>query len=265
MRGQSYWVYSLVSVAVVSATALVGTVALALQRRLLERLLPFSVSLAAGALLGAAGAHLVPEAIEELGIGRRFSVLFTAGFAGLFLLERAVGILSASGSRAGHNHGLEHQQELFRKMDGGPGSTALIANILLGGAIHSFIDGVAVATAYGAGSKTGLATTVAVLLHEIPHHIGDVGVLIYSGLPARRAVILNILATSSSILGALLVLVPGSRVAGVTSLFLPVSAASFLYIAAADLMPELQHEPEIRRSAAQILVLWAGVLLMFLL
>ncbi|MDQ2898353.1 MAG: ZIP family metal transporter [Acidobacteriota bacterium] len=244
--------YTLASVVLVSGASLVGMLTLALGRRL-RRALPYLVSLAAGALLGAAAAHLLPEAVERLGAGRRFSALLIAGFLGFFLLERTLSLvfgnrLESTGAHAHHGH------------SGGP---TLIANILLGGAIHSLIDGVAVASAYTASASAGLATTIAVLLHEVPHHIGDVGVLIYGGLPRRRAVLLNLLATASAVLGACIVLLAGSKSEALTSALLPITAASFFYIAVANLMPELQRERNVRRSIGQVAVLLAGAALLF--
>ncbi|MDQ6664028.1 MAG: ZIP family metal transporter [Acidobacteriota bacterium] len=240
--------YTLASVLLVTCASLVGMLTLALGKRM-HRALPYLVSLAAGALLGAAAAHLLPEAVERLGAGRRFSALLLAGFFGFFLLERTLSLVF--GNR------LESQGHSGRQR------RALAANILLGGAIHSLIDGVAVASAYAAGAAAGLATTIAVLLHEVPHHIGDVGVLIYSGLPRRRAVLLNLIATASAVLGACIVLLAGSKSEALTSALLPVTAASFFYIAVANLMPELQRERNLRRSIGQIAVLLAGAALLF--
>jgi len=243
--------YTFASVLLVTAASLLGMLALALGKRL-HRALPYLVSLAAGALLAAAAAHLLPEAVQRLGAGRRFSALLVAGFLGFFLLERTLSLVFGNRleSTGSHAHGLA-------------GGHTLIANILLGGAIHSLIDGVAVASAYTASASAGLATTIAVLLHEVPHHIGDVGVLIYGGLPRRRAVLFNLLATASAVLGACIVLLAGSKSEALTSALLPVTAASFFYIAVANLMPELQRERNVGRSVGQAAVLLAGAALLF--
>ncbi len=136
------------------------------------------------------------------------------------------------------------------------------ANILLGGAAHSFIDGIAIATAFAVGHKIGLATTIAVLLHEIPHHVADIGVLIYSGLAKKRAVLLNLLATAGYATGGFIVLLLVSRTTSLVPLLLPITAANFIYIAVAILLPELQREQNSRRAAIQSVCLLAGVGLM---
>jgi zinc and cadmium transporter len=104
----------------------------------------------------------------------------------------------------------------------------------------------------------------AVLLHEAPHHVGDVGILIHSGLPVRRAVLLNMLASTPSVLGALLVLLVGSRAGGFAAALLPFTTANFLYIAAASLVPEMQEERGWTQSAIQILLFVGGAFLMYL-
>jgi zinc and cadmium transporter len=101
-----------------------------------------------------------------------------------------------------------------------------------------------------------------VLLHEAPHHLGDVGVLVYSGIPARKAVLLKFIATSTAILGALIVLLPGPQGHTIAIHLLPLTAASFIYIALANLMPELQREHNLGRSAGQMAVFLGGVLLL---
>jgi zinc and cadmium transporter len=139
----------------------------------------------------------------------------------------------------------------------------LRANLLFGGAIHSMLDGMAVTIAYSASIPAGIATTLAVLLHEVPHHIGDVGVLMYGGLPARRAVLLKFAATSASIFGVLIAVLPGPQGRNLAAHLLPVTSASFIYIAVANLMPELHREDNLKRSAVQVAVLIAGVVMVF--
>lgn len=139
----------------------------------------------------------------------------------------------------------------------------MAANILFSGGVHSFIDGVAVAAAFAVGHTAGIATTIAVLIHEVPHHLADVGVLVYSGMTKRKAVLLNFLATMGCATGGLFVLVFGSRFRPFTAALLPITAANFLYIAIAILMPELEKEQERRRSSIQTLCLVGSAALMW--
>ena len=93
----------------------------------------------------------------------------------------------------------------------------MITNLLLGAAIHSFMDGMAIGTAYSTGTHLGLITTVAVLFHEAPHHIGDVSILIHKGVPVKQAVILSLMAGGTAAIGALLVLLVGIQSTGFTA------------------------------------------------
>lgn len=256
----SRWAYILVSVTLVSLTSLIGMLSLAFDRDRLNRLLPYLISLAAGALLGAAGAHLLPEAIQQLGSDWHLAGLFLAGFIVFFLVEKSLFLFSSRWPAllAGHEHGLESRRLPERTVN-----PALRANLLLGGTIHSLIDGMAVAIAYAASVPAGLATTLAVLLHEVPHHIGDIGVLVYGGLTARRAVLLKFAATSASLLGVFVVLLPGPQGRSLAAHLLPVTTASFLYIALANLMPELQREENLKRSVLQIAVFIGGIAILF--
>jgi zinc and cadmium transporter len=113
-------------------------------------------------------------------------------------------------------------------------------------------------------TKIGVLTTVAVLLHEVPHHIGDTGVLLYCELPRRKALFLNFFATAASIAGAVLVLLVGSGGRFARAL-VPFAAANFIYIATANLMPELQAERNVHRSAVEVSCVIAGALTMVLL
>ncbi len=254
--------HTVIALVVVSLTSLAGMVSFALGRRL-QMVLPYLISAAAGALIGTAFAHFLPEAILEVGAGRKLTLLLLTGLLGSFLLERFLWMFYQekvqetseveTASIASIHHGHEHDHH-----SGKP----LVANILLGGAAHSFIDGIAIATAFAVGHKIGLATTIAVLLHEIPHHVADVGVLIYSGLSKRKAVLLNLLATAGCATGGFIVLLLGSRTTSLVPILLPITTANFIYIAVAILLPELQRERNGKRAAIQSVCLIGGVGLM---
>jgi zinc and cadmium transporter len=246
-----HWIFALASVALVSAFSFTGMLALVVSPRRLADAIPFLISLAAGVLLGTAFGHLLPESIEQLGTGRRLSTLLFAGFAGFFILEK---ILSAC-----FNH--DHTHEECPSTTNHP----LVANILIGGAIHSCIDGLAIGTAYSAGTHLGVIATIAVLLHEGPHHIGDVGILIHGGIPVKRAVLLNLMASGASAAGALLVLFIGTRAESVTMAMLPFTTANFIYLGAASLVPTLHLERNVKRSILQTALFVGGAVLMFLL
>ena len=152
--------------------------------------------------------------------------LFLLGLLGSFLLERLLS-LAFTGGRT------------------------LETSILLSGAAHSFVDGVAIAVAFAVGHEVGIATTLAVFLHEVPHHVADVGVLIYAGMSRGRATLLNLLATSGCAAGGVLVLLSGLKSPAFTFTVLPIAAANFLYIGLAILIPEMNREKSSRRSMIQ--------------
>jgi zinc and cadmium transporter len=249
------WAYTLLSVLLVSLVSLVGLFALSQDPGRLRRLQLYLVSLAAGSLLGGAVLHLLPEAVDRLGTGMPFSLYLLAGFFGFFLLEKLLWF---------HHHGTAHAGE-----EAGAGAEKgrraahpVVAMILLGDGVHNFLDGMVIAAAYLVHPGVGLVTTLAVVLHEVPQEIGDFGILVHGGLSVRRAVFLNFLSATTSILGAVLTLWIGSRVEGLQGPLITITAASFIYIAAADLIPELHRTREPRQSLMQVLMIGLGLGLM---
>jgi zinc and cadmium transporter len=232
--------HTLIALGLVSVASVVGSISFALGKRL-QLVLPYLVSAAAGALLGTALYNLIPEALEHSASSKRTGLLLIFGFLLSFVIERLLGMLFRSDHHAG--------------------SKSLVTNVLLSGAVHSLVDGIGIAVAFATSHAAGVATALAVLLHEVPHHIADVGVLIYSGLSKRRAILLNLLATTGCATGGVLVLLFGSLTSALTSILLPFTAANFLYIAVGILMPELLREKSQLRSLAQIAVLVAAVLI----
>ena len=128
---------------------------------------------------------------------------------------------------------------------------------LVGDALHNLLDGSLIGASYLVSPTVGLATTIAVVLHEIPQELGDFGILVHSGVPPKRALRLNLLTGSTAVLGAVIALVSGEALS--SELLLPIAAGAFIYIASTDLLPELHKEPEPRKSLLQICALVAGV------
>ena len=265
-----HWVYTFGSVALVAGASLTGMVALSFSPKSLSRAIPLLVSLAAGALLGTAFGHLLPESVERIGAGPKLSGLLLGGFVTFFVLETVLRVWcnrSYDHTRHVnvHHHGNLYPQPAIHPSDHGSsaGNQPMVTNLLFGAAIHSFIDGMALATAYTTGTRLGVITTIAVLFHEAPHHIGDVSILIHKGIPVVRSVVLSLLAGATAALGALLVLLVGTQSTAVTTILLPFTTANFLYIASATLMPELQHERGLRQSLMQTVLFVVGCSLMF--
>ena len=264
-----HWVYTFGSVALVAGASFTGMVALSLSPQRLSRVISPLVSLAAGALLGTAFGHLLPESVERVGSGRTLSGLLLAGFVTFFVIEKLLAFGSGwyfgePGSIKHHHHGhLHHQETAHLTEHSSHENRPMVANLLIGAAIHSLVDGMALATAYSTGTHLGVITTIAVLFHETPHHIGDVSILIHKGIPVVRSVLLSLLAASAAAIGALLVLLVGTQSDGVTAILLPFTTANFFYIASCSLIPELQRERGLRQSLAQTIFFIAGCSLMF--
>jgi zinc and cadmium transporter len=241
-------VFTLFAIACVSAIPLLALLMLRRHEHRLASMLPYLISLAAGALLGAALFHLIPEAAEVLGTGRTFAGGIFAGFFGFLLLERFLRL---------HQH--VHRTHDERR-------TAPIAVLnLAGDAVHNFIDGAIIAAAFMMDTGLGVATTFAVILHEVPQELGDFGVLVHAGHAPRRAILLNFAVATTAFAGGAATLIAGARMDAVVHGLLPVSAGTFLYIAASDLIPELQREHRTIRSVAQVSLVLSGALLLMLL
>ena len=131
--------------------------------------------------------------------------------------------------------------------------------------MHNMIDGIIIGGAYLTSTSLGVATTIAVCLHEIPQEIGDFGVLIYAGMTRRRALLLNLLSASTAVLGVVIALTLSAYVDNLVALLLPFAAGNFIYIAGSDLVPELQDEKNISSSLVQLALMMLGVSLLYLL
>ena len=239
----SVWVYTLLAVAVLSAISLVGAVTLVLSARTLQRGLVVLISFAAGALLGDAFLHLLPEVAESsngFDVGASFSLL--GGVIAFFVLEKVL---------HWHHAHVPHEEVIH---------PVAVTN-LVGDALHNFVDGAIVAGSFLVSNKLGLATAVAVALHEIPQELGDFGIMVHAGVKPRRALFLNFATALASVLGGVMALLL-SGVEGIERIVVPFSAGAFVYIAATDLIPELHKEPELGKSFVQLGALLTGVAIM---
>jgi zinc and cadmium transporter len=246
--------WSLASVSLVSVVSVVGLVTLSMDDRRMRRLATFFVSFAVGALLGDAFIHLIPETFSEGQPGTSLlrSLLILSGMLMFFVVEKLLR----------HQHGALHSQY---HRDALPARPEIAAINIVGDAIHNFIDGVLIGASYLASPTLGISTTVAVLLHEIPQELGDFGILIHSGMSARKAVAFNLLSASVAILGTAAALLVGSIAESAAAFLLPVTAGGFVYLAAADLIPELQHDRSLRALSVQTPLIAAGIAIMGLL
>ena len=241
------WLLSIVSVLVVSIISMVGIATLWLKEEQLRKILLYMVSFSAGALFGDAFIHLIPEAIEVTGFGLSISLLILFGILFSFIVEKFL--------RWRHCHiptSSEHPHS-FAYMN------------LFGDAIHNLIDGLIIGGSFIFSTSLGLATTLAVIFHEIPQELGDFGVLVHGGFSKKKALWFNMLTALTAVFGTILALVLGSNLEGFTPLLLSFAAGNFIYIAGSDLIPELRKdEANLKKSALQIVSISLGVCAMLL-
>jgi len=203
------------------------------------RLVPWLVSYAVGALLGVSLLALLPEALALVPPATVMGTLLV-GILVFFVLEKLVLLR--------HCH-----------TDDCDGHSAAAPLVLLGDAIHNFIDGAIVCTAVLTSVPLGVNTAIAVAAHEIPQEVGDTAILLAAGYSRRRALVLNLVSGGSGIAGALLAYASVSVVPGIRPFVLAFSSASLLYIAMSDLIPDLHRGRVDRNSARQVLFIAAGI------
>lgn len=236
--------YTLLSVVIISLISLAGVLALVMNKELLSKSVFVLVSLAVGALLGDVFIHIIPETYEELGEPLLISLTFIAGILIFFVLEKIL---------HWHHHTREHAESHPHPVGN---------MVLIGDGVHNLIDGLIVAASYMVSIEVGIATTVAVVLHEIPQEIGNFGVLIHAGYSTGKALWYNFLSALTSIAGAVIALSIGSTVEDFAAWLLPLTAGGFIYIALSDLIPALHQDRTSGRGVIQVLAILVGVFAM---
>ncbi len=222
----------------------IGVLMLSLKEEVLRKYIFMFISLAIGALLGDALIHLIPEALEKSANSVSTSILVVTGIILFFVLEKF---------SHWHHHGEDKEEH---------GIHPVGRLVLFSDGIHNFIDGIIIGASFLVSTPVGLATALAVILHEIPQEIGDFAVLLHCGYTKARALWLNFLSAVTALLGAALLFLIGEGLTVSLFWFLPLSAGGFIYIAVADLIPELRKTNELKYSILQILAISAGVFVM---
>jgi len=238
---------SFIAVFAISFLSLFLALILVSQKKSLPRLSQFLVSLAVGSLLGDAFIHLIPESFEHLS-SANFSLLLSLGFFLFFILEKTLCWHHCSPEE---NHQHRHP---------------IVAVNLATDSLHNFIDGLIIASSFSVNFSLGLATSLAVLFHEIPQEIGDFGIFIHQGLSPLRALLLNLLSALTAFLGVFLLFFLGPAVANLADFLLPFTAGGFIYLAASDLVPLLHsHSGSPSSDFLQFFFISLGLSIMFLL
>ena len=255
-------------------SVLAASVFLLIKDEYQKKLLPHTVSFAIGALLGAALLALLPHAVEvnenidlhDLGL----TILI--GLLGFFLLEKMVlwrhchsshcEVHSPSNNNISsevhspnefHAHGHSHQHD----------KDASGTLIIIGDAVHNFVDGVLIAAAFMTDIDLGIVTALAVAAHEIPQEIGDFAILLNSGFKRGRALFFNILASMATLVGAVIAYYSLQSMQSALPYILAIAASSFIYIAVADLIPGLHKRTELRETIQQITLIVLGVITIY--
>src|SRR3989338_5919985 len=244
------WNYTLLSVFLVSLISFIGIFTLLFKPKTLKSILLYFVSFSAGALFGDVFLHLLPESVEKIGFTLSVSLSVLFGIVFSLLIEKFIHW------RHCHIPPSKEHVHPFAMMN------------LLGDATHNFIDGILIAASYLVSIPLGIATTIAVLFHEIPQEIGDFGVLLHGGFTRAKAIMFNFLVALTAVAGAAITLVIGSAAEQAVPFLVPFAASVFIYIAGYDLIPEL-HKDEANFSESAIHLLWfvlgIGVMLALLL
>jgi len=219
--------------------SLIGGLILLWREKLAKRISAYLISFAAGALLGAAFFELLPEALE--GIGESIFLFVLLGIIFVLVFEKFLGYF--------HHHDPElHSNSLS------------VQTILLGDTLHNFIDGMAIALAFGVSTQVGMATTFAVFIHEIPQEIGDFGVLIRHGYTRKKIIGYNLLTAFATLVGAVLTYFAFPYLPDNFIFYgLALAAGTFIYISTSDLIPELREQTAGGFGLPHMLVILLGI------
>ena len=212
------------------------------------RILPHGVSFALGALLSVAFLDLLPDALASAGSEHTDSLMMTvlAGILGFFLLEELL-----LWRHCQSDHCETHSEEHYHQ----PAGTLII----VGDAIHNFVDGILIAAAFMTDIPLGIMTSLAVAAHEIPQEVGDFAILLQSGYPKVKALGYNLLSSLATLVGGVLAYFSLEHLHGSLPYILCLAASSFIYIAVADLIPSLHQKTTARAALQQIALILAGV------
>jgi zinc and cadmium transporter len=243
-------------------------------------ILPHFISFATGALLGAALLALLPEAISGAGPAgsHRIGLALVAGLGVFFIIEKLVlwwhahAHVGGVDARACPQHADEaseghsrHESRHDSPTHGGHEGHAHVRDrasgvlVLVGDSLHNALDGVLISAAFLTNTSLGLVTTFAVAAHEIPHRVADFAILVQAGLSRPRALLLNLATGIASVLGAVAAYFGLRQAIGALPYALAFAAAGFLYIAVAGLIPGLHRRADPRTSAAQVILIAAGI------
>ncbi|MCU0443837.1 MAG: ZIP family metal transporter [Microscillaceae bacterium] len=239
--------YAFLGSLIVSLVSLVGVFVLYLKPQTLQKSLYFLVSLAVGVLLGDAFLHLLPDAIAQTQDVEGVMLFTLLGIVIFFFVEKILGW--------NHSHTLPSPQTNIK---------SLSKMNLVGDAIHNFVDGTLIASSFLISPWVGITTTLAIVAHEIPQEIGDVGTLIYGGYTPRKAILYNFYCSLTCLVGVGFIAVFHHWRILPLPYLMPIAAGGFIYIAGSDLIPELHQKNQLKASLGQGLMISLGISFMMM-
>ncbi|MBQ0725384.1 MAG: ZIP family metal transporter [Cycloclasticus sp.] len=227
-----------------------ASLVLTLPKKIIAKALPFSVSFATGALLSVSFVGLIPHALEEVGAENfhTLSITILAGLMVFFVLEKLVLW------RHCHHDDCEGHVDVHAHSHKSAGTL-----ILVGDSVHNFVDGVLIAAAFLTDIHLGVVTALAVTTHEIPQEVGDFAILLQSGFSRKKAIIYNLISSFATLVGGLLAYFWLADFQDLLPYVLAFAAASFIYIAVADLIPTLHKRVNLSAAVEQIALMLFGI------
>lgn len=238
---------------IVSLISLVGIFTVYRKKSNYKPIIKMIISLAAGSLLAITFLDLLPESLDEYSNPHTIMTVTLLSFLLFFLLEK---FWHWHHCRCIHDDGHDHDHEDKKN---------LIYTNLIGDGIHNFTDGFLIASAFMLNFHLGIVTTFAVILHEIPQEISDFGILLYGGFTRSKAILFNLLSALTAIIGGIASYLFGQNFQEYIPLMAAFAAGNFIYLASADLIPELQHEKNPKKVWQHTAWLMAGVAIIFIL
>lgn len=237
-------IYAIISVIIVSLVSVIAIIPLLIKKRISNKILLFLLSISVGVLLSTVFIDFLPEAVSHrYTLGLALSLLL--GFLVMFILEKFVHWRhdkKCEHGSCGHSHAYN-----------------LAPVNLIGDGIHNFIDGLVIAGSYAVNVTLGITATISIIFHELPQEIADFGVLLYSGMSKKRALLFNFISAATAIFGTVIGLVLIGRLQGFTEFIIPFAAGNFIYIAASNLVPQLHRQCKLKDTLLHTFAILLGI------
>jgi zinc and cadmium transporter len=237
-------IYAFISVIIISLISVIVVIPLLIKKKISDGILLFLLSISVGVLLSTVFMDFLPESVSH-GYTLGLALYVLLGFLVMFVLEKFV-----------HFH---HGKKCGEK-DCGHGHAYNLAPInLIGDGIHNFIDGLVIAGSYAINITLGITATISIIFHEIPQEIADFGVLLYSGMSKKKALLFNFLSAATAILGTIVGLFLVGKLSGFVNFIIPFAAGNFIYIAASNLVPQLHRQCKIKDTLLHVFAILLGI------